>query len=383
MLALTPLALALILPNAPNGDHRPHHLGVPLPRCSDNTPRISNKLRCDKEDVGSNGDFRELLRMTGHDVKRFSSLCRGLKTILASSCRDLSNHTVVAGLIRMVGLTQDARGAVFYGEAYTSMHHSKEKKLGLWQEPNQMASLLIHLGTLQREIRSYLEVGCFTGWTAAVVTTYLQRVGHRVNGLLVDIDPVPSAPLVKSLLFKDIGLSFALRKDLELRDESLISHPAFAAAAASPALAVHSERAMINLCFIDGQHSYSGVKSDYAVFGRFCRRVIFHDIQEIDTLHLSNFSGGVPAFWHHLTANVARHRAAEFVMQSSTVRPVFGLGVIAPGVNGTAMPDTPFNEWEAWRGWGAPALYQHFCKHPRRLFAGICDKKDFWLGHRG
>ena len=33
-----------------------------------------------------------------------------------------------------------------------------------------------------------------------------------------------------------------------------------------------------------------------------------------------------------------------------------GLGVIAPGSNGTAMPDSPFVEWETWRGRGAGAL---------------------------
>ena len=63
-----------------------------------------------------------------------------------------------------------------------------------------------------------------------------------------------------------------------------------------------------DLCFIDAQHSYLGVKADYTEMAAHCRSAMFHDIQDMSTLHLGNFTGGVPAFWHHLARLAHRGR---------------------------------------------------------------------------
>ena len=47
---------------------------------------------------------------------------------------------------------------------------------------------------------------------------------------------------------------------------------------------------------------------------------MFHDIQDTSTMHLKNFSGGVPLFWAHLTAHVQRSRLAEFTFQPPEVK---------------------------------------------------------------
>ena len=38
-----------------------------------------------------------------------------------------------------------------------------------------------------------------------------------------------------------------------------------------------------DLCFIDGDHSYSAVRSDYSQLAPHCRSAMFHDIQDLST----------------------------------------------------------------------------------------------------
>ena len=75
-----------------------------------------------------------------------------------------------------------------------------------------------------------------------------------------------------------------------------------------------------DFCFIDGDHSYVGVRRDYVSFSSSCRSMMFHDVQDVSTLHLGNFSGGVPMFWAHLVDTT--HRQFRNV-QSATARASF------------------------------------------------------------
>ena len=81
-----------------------------------------------------------------------------------------------------------------------------------------------------------------------------------------------------------------------------------------------TRRPLIDLCFIDAQHSYEGVKEDYAEFAPHCRSAMFHDIQDMSTWHLGNNSGGVPAFWDHLTSSVRPHRVTAITFQLATAQ---------------------------------------------------------------
>ena len=69
--------------------------------------------------------------------------------------------------------------------------------------------------------------------------------------------------------------------------------------------------------------------------------------QDVSTLHLGNFSGGVPMFWAHLKAHTHPSRTADFLHEPPQARlPAFGLGVLAPGaVNQTCEPDVPLEAW--------------------------------------
>lgn len=83
----------------------------------------------------------------------------------------------------------------------------------------------------------------------------------------------------------------------------------------------------LDLLFIDGDHTYEGVKSDYTNYKQFVRDggiIAFHDIVHREENVRENV--GVPLFWNELTGN-----KLEFVCNCSWAKhtPVFGgIGVL-------------------------------------------------------
>lgn len=116
-------------------------------------------------------------------------------------------------------------------------------------------------------------------------------------------------------------------------------------------------------CFIDGDHGYLPVRHDYAQMAPRCRAAMFHDIQDSSTMLNDNHGGGVPMFWAHARAHVARSRVAELTMQYAPYWPVFGIGVLLPGPAGTAEPDDGIGilQWPKYRGDGPAALWAELC----------------------
>ena len=91
---------------------------------------------------------------------------------------------------------------------------------------------------------------------------------------------------------------------------------------------------------------YAEVRADYAELASSCGSTMFHDIVDMSTLRLGDYSGGTVLFWQHLRAHVASSRLAEFVHQLvPTQGPFFGIGVLSPNDRGTAEPDTPVASW--------------------------------------
>ena len=290
--------------------------------------------------------------------------CHTLHEMQLASCEELASETFMRGMVEKAGLTPDTRGAQIYGNSstYQVQVHGKSArhKVGLWQSPAQIAAALIHVGS-RIEVRRYIEVGVFTAWTCCFVSTYLRRVGGvgTFKGYAVDLVNTAIAAGTKSLLPR-LNVTFAYRKNLDLTHE-----------------------AAYDFCFIDGDHvramprggisspstlakqlpssacpcvcvvcaqAYTGVRRDYASFSPTCRYMMFHDIQDVSTLHLGNFSGGVPMFWAHLAAHTRRHRHAEFTHEPPNARlPSFGLGVLGPNRDGTCEPDIPGLQ-TAWHG---------------------------------
>jgi len=259
-------------------------------------------------------------------------------------------------------------------------------RTGLWQDPTQLAAALLQLGSSRKEIRTYVEVGCFTAWTTAVVATYLQRVGHRLRGITIDV-------------YNYTTLTHQILESLNVTFENRVN-----ISAAQAARRLHPHRPhrppVVDLCFIDAGHSFEGVSADFFEFAPHCATSMFHDIQDLHTMHLSNFSGGVPAFWHRLVSHSAAGRATSFTFQIAIQTPVFGLGILKPNSNGTAEPDVPFDSWPPWppvcrsdecvqrhrtalgrakAPLSASALQAEFCAAPTLNFERICSFRSQWL----
>lgn len=86
----------------------------------------------------------------------------------------------------------------------------------------------------------------------------------------------------------------------------------------------------LDLLFIDGDHSYAGVKSDFANYSPLVRPgglIVLHDIvPDYGTRHgapTGHYSGGVPKFWQELKT---KHKTSEFIEDPE--QDGYGIGII-------------------------------------------------------
>jgi len=254
-------------------------------------------------------------------------LCAGVARILAASCEDLMSVDWLTEAIGRIGLVPDTRHSRLYGSAASYMVGST--KAGLWQDPRQLATALLE-ATAHHQAQSYLEIGVYTAWTTCVNSGYLARMasaGSGFEGVAVDRSD-EHIHLSTASLFKQLNVSFVRR---DAFDKTLLlpgSPPRF------------------DVCFIDADHTYDGVRADFeAVAGR-CRTLLFHDVMDTTTLKLPTnptarpfFLGGVPLFWLHLLTRVAPHRARTISEQHSSFLPMFGIGLLLPNAHGTGLPE--------------------------------------------
>ncbi|KAL1495909.1 hypothetical protein AB1Y20_014552 [Prymnesium parvum] len=282
-------------------------------------------------------------------------LCDGVRSLLLANCSQLADPQFVAQLAREVGMVPDPRGCRLYGEECAAAHEGEaavKRQDGMYQDPVQLAEVLHFLRG--GGVQSYVEVGINGGWTSGFITAFLLRhsPSRQVTSLAVDRSDRRAASTRR--LFDSLDIRFALRQ--HPTDLRLAMHKRW------PQLA--NARHSVDLCFIDGDHSYGGVRLDYEMVADLCRLVMFHDIMDWDSFDF--FSArkdkyhGVPAFWAHLKANVNRARVREFTAQAAIFPPTLGIGLLLPGSSGTAALDENFSRpWlvggSLGAEWGVPA----------------------------
>ncbi len=176
-----------------------------------------------------------------------------------------------------------------------------------WQYPCQLAPFLTALARFP--VRSYLEVGVMHGGTFALVVDYLNSVSRLDRACAVDIMRVPSLR------------RFARRRNgvQVLRVDS--GSERFAAALA--------RSGGYDVAFIDGDHSYDGVRRDFETVRPHSQIMVFHDI--VDAA-----APGVRQFWRELKKEMAEaYVFEEFTAQYPSVRAeqgqdFLGIGMMVP-----------------------------------------------------
>jgi cephalosporin hydroxylase len=139
----------------------------------------------------------------------------------------------------------------------------------IWQYPNQFSKYLCLLSTLN--ISSYLEIGCRWGGTFVLTTEYLKRFRHINKSVAVDI--IDST--VTDYCSINNNAQFIKMNSQSEEFENYIKNNKF------------------DLIFIDGDHSYSGVKNDFEKSANSGKVFVFHDI-------VNDACSGVSQFWNEL-----------------------------------------------------------------------------------
>lgn len=241
-----------------------------------------------------------------------------------AGCAQLHNRTFLVDVIRQVGLVGADRNLHVYGSE--SVHAIKSPKAGLYQMPSQLASAMVHAAGLG--VSRYIEVGIYSAWTLCIMSAYFRRLSGdegRFKSYGVDISFALVSEGVKTML-RQLGVTLL-----------------------APGQVTKHRSEGWDLCFLDGDHSYEGVRRDYDQYHSMCRNLMLHDVvdQGLWWSEWRKMRGGVTLFWDHLLASVHSKRVREFYAQPSWVgrhrkaAPSFGIGIIGPNAEGTTAPDRP------------------------------------------
>jgi len=168
--------------------------------------------------------------------------------------------------------------------------------LRIWQYPCQFAPYMGWLASKASMVRSYLEIGTRHGGTFVVQAEMLRRMNPRfVRAVAVDLIDQPS-----------------LLTEFEYRQEDTRSD-SFKAWVGDQ---------FFDVVFVDGDHSYEGVKDDAEATVGHCNIQVFHDIS-------SDSCPAVRQYWlEHRDKYSQTHDFLEFVEQYESVNgSFFGIGV--------------------------------------------------------
>jgi cephalosporin hydroxylase len=219
-----------------------------------------------------------------------------INLIKESSLEDLQNNNYLENLIVKLGFNTE-----ILREQPTIV---KENGGGLliWQYPNQFSKYLPFLRNYN--ISSYIEIGCRWGGTFILTNEYLKKFNSIKKSVAID---VIDSPVLKYCL-SNTETQFLKINSLSQNFKNYIANSFF------------------DLIFIDGDHSYNGVKSDYELCKNNGNIFVFHDI-------VNDVVPGVIYFWNELKNNESdKYDFFEFTEQyeevyNDTRQKFLGIGV--------------------------------------------------------
>ena len=155
----------------------------------------------------------------------------------------------------------------------------------IWQYPNQFSKYLCLLQ--KQKISSYIEIGCRWGGTFILTNEYLKKFNSVHKSVAVDII---SSPISKYCVLNPET------KFMKINSKS-------------DKFKKYMSENFFDLIFIDGDHSYKGVKNDYEISKNSGNIFVFHDI-------VNAVCQGVIRFWNELkTTEKDKYNFYEFTDQ--------------------------------------------------------------------
>jgi hypothetical protein len=193
-----------------------------------------------------------------------------ISKIEEASLLSLTDPHYLATLISTAGLYTDGRPMYGKWQKFTAPREAP----AVWQHPEEFANFLIWASS--KKLTRVLEIGTFYGFTSVVAERYLSRFNTNLTYIASDLHQwIP--PL------NECGFKYKPFCDIQYEPHKR---------------SLHYKGSNFDLVFIDADHRYNSVSSDYERL-KDCPLVTFHDIND-EVCGRECPKGGVPAFWQEI-----------------------------------------------------------------------------------
>jgi|694.fasta_scaffold06393_15 hypothetical protein len=179
----------------------------------------------------------------------------------------------------------DDRGNIYHPD----YEHALSKSTGMWQFPDEFADLMLFL--YDKPINTFLNIGTYNGVSFNLLASFLNAC-RKVK--CISIDPINHNPIILP------NFEYNDKISLNYKDQKF------------------------DLVFIDGDHSYDSVKTDYENVGKFAKYCVFHDIDDDFIRNDPSLNGGVARFWDEIKSSKSH---IEFNSSKKIIK-MMGIGVL-------------------------------------------------------